>query len=95
MAERAFYVVAYDIVADKRRAKVARALEAIGDRVQGSVFEAYLTQVELDRLLKKLGKLLNAEEDSLRAYLLCGACRTKVRTVGRAEVTPPPGLRVV
>jgi len=95
MAERAFYVVAYDIVADKRRVKVARALEAIGDRVQGSVFEAYLTPAELEKLLKKVGKLLNAEEDSLRAYLLCSACRTKVRTVGRATVTPPPGLRIV
>ena len=95
MAERAFYLVAYDVVADRRRAKLARALEAIGERVQESVFEAYLTEAELTSLLKKAGKLLNPKEDSLRAYLLCGACSAKVRTVGRAQVTPAPGLRVV
>lgn len=95
MAARGFYVLTYDIVADKRRTKVARLLESIGDRVQESVFEAYLTADELDKLLKKIGKLLNVKEDSLRAYALCEGCRAKVRTVGRAEVTPPPGLRIV
>jgi len=95
MAERSFYVVAYDVVADSRRARVARALEAIGDRVQGSVFEIYLTAAELEKLLKKVGKLLDEQEDSLRVYLLCGACRARVRAVGRRGVTPPPGLRIV
>jgi len=95
MAERAFYVLAYDIVADKRRAKVARLLESIGDRVQASVFEAYLTPAELDKLFGKVGKLLNAQEDCLAAYMLCEGCRGKIRTVGRARVTPPPGLRIV
>jgi CRISPR-associated protein Cas2 len=95
MAERGFYVIAYDIVDDKRRSKIARYLEATGDRVQGSVFEAYLTAAELDKLLKKLKKVLKGEEDSLRVYLLCGACREKVHTEGRGKVTPPPGVRIV
>jgi CRISPR-associated protein Cas2 len=95
MAERGFYVIAYDIVDDKRRSKIARYLEAIGDRVQGSVFEAYLTPAELEKLLKKLKRVLKAEEDSLRVYLLCAACREKVHTEGRGVVTPPPGVRIV
>jgi CRISPR-associated protein Cas2 len=95
MAESGFYVIAYDVTDDKRRSKVARTLEAIGERVQGSVFEAYLTPAELEKLLKKIKKLIKGEEDSLRVYLLCGACREKVHTEGRGKVTPPPGVRIV
>jgi CRISPR-associated protein Cas2 len=95
MADRAFYVVAYDVTDDRRRAKIARYLEAMGERVQGSVFEAYLTAAELEKLLRKLTKVMNEEEDSVRVYILCGACREKVRTVGRGRVTPPPGVMIV
>ena len=95
MADRGFYVIAYDIVDDKRRAKTARYLEAVADRVQGSVFEAYLTQAELEKLLKKLCKVLAAKEDGLRVYALCSACRERIRTEGLGKVTPPPGVRIV
>ncbi len=95
MAERGFYVVAYDVVADRRRAKIAKYLEAVGDRVQESVFECYLTAAELAKLQKKLGKVLNQEEDSLRYYFLCSDCRGKIRTAGRGQVTPPPGVKIV
>lgn len=38
--ERTFYVLAYDLSDDRRRAKIARLMESMGERVQGSVFEA-------------------------------------------------------
>jgi CRISPR-associated protein Cas2 len=95
VAERQFYILAYDVVEDRRRTKLARVLESLGERVQESVFEAYLTQAELDKLLKKVKKLLKADEDSLRVYLLCSACREKVRTEGRGKVTPAPGPKIV
>jgi CRISPR-associated protein Cas2 len=95
MAQRSFYVLAYDVVDDRRRLKVARYLEALGERVQDSVFEAYLTPGELDKLIGKVRKLIEAQEDSLRVYELCAACREKVRTVGRGRMTAPPGLKIV
>ena len=95
MAERAFYVLAYDITDDRRRAKIAKLMEAQGERVQGSVFEAYLTTAELDKLLAKVGKALAPKEDGLRVYQLCSECRSKVRTVGVSQVTPPPGVKIV
>lgn len=95
MADRSFYVVAYDVTDDRRRAKIARYLEAMGERVQGSVFEAYLTAAEVEKLLRKLTRVMNEEEDSVRVYLLCGVCREKVRMVGRGRVTPPPGLMII
>lgn len=93
--ERAFYVLAYDISNDRRRAKIARLMESLGERVQGSVFEAYLTQPELTRLVAKAVKILNLKEDSLRIYFLCADCRTRIQTRGAGMVTPAPSVQVV
>ncbi len=95
MATPTFYLLTYDITDDKRRPKIAKIMESVGDRVQHSVFEAYLTQPELDKLLKRVKKVLSARDDSLRVYQLCAACREKVRTEGQGKVTPPPGVMIV
>ncbi len=93
--ERGFYLLTYDIADPKRLAKIARAMEAVGERVQDSVFEAYLRTEELEKLLKKTGKVMKESEDSLRIYLLCGACREKIRCVGQGQVTGPPQTMIV
>jgi CRISPR-associated protein Cas2 len=95
MSERAFYLITYDVPDDRRRLKVAKALEALGERVQYSVFEAWLTPAERKRLQKRLEKILDEQEDSLRIYSLCAACRERVVTLGRRPVTPPPGVIVL
>jgi len=95
MAERSFFLLTYDIADPKRLAKVAKAMEAVGERVQDSVFEAYLNEAELEKLLKKTQKLMKVEEDSLRIYVLCEACRAKIRCVGQGKVTPPPAAMIV
>lgn len=95
MSAPAFYLLAYDIADDRRRAKIAKIMESMGARVQGSVFEAYLTPANLDSLLKRVQKVLKKEEDSLRIYLLCENCREKTRTVGQGRVTAPPGVMIV
>lgn len=92
---RSFYLLTYDVPDDKRRLKLAKALEALGERVQYSVFEAYLTDKELEKLLKQTQKILNQNEDNLRVYVLCGQCRSKVLTYGNGKVTDPPGLMIV
>ena len=71
MAERSFYLIVYDIVDDKRRLKTSKALLAMGERVQRSVFEIYLTEKELKSLLRTITKWIRVEEDSLRVYVLC------------------------
>ncbi len=95
MASPTFYLLTYDISDDKRRLKIAKIMESVGDRVQHSVFEAYLTQTELDKVLKRVKKVLIEKDDSLRIYQLCAACREKVRTEGQGKVTPPPGVMIV
>ncbi len=90
MAERVFYLLAYDIADPKRLSKVAKAMQAMGERVQDSVFEAYLNDAELEKLLKKTQSLIKESEDSLRIYTLCQSCRGKARCVGQGRLTPPP-----
>jgi CRISPR-associated protein Cas2 len=92
---RAFYLITYDIPNDKRRLKIAKRLEALGDRVQYSVFEAWLTPKELQSLEKQVAKIIDEKEDSVRFYVLCEACQKKVRVHGRGEVTEPPGVVIL
>ena len=93
--ERTFYLLTYDIADPKRLARLARAMEAVGERVQDSVFEAWLTPADLERALKKAKKIMNEKQDSLRIYSLCAPCREKVRCLGIGQVTAAPGLVII
>ena len=90
-----FYVITYDIPVDRRRNKVATALEDHGRRVQYSVFEANLTSAQFEALRRRLQKLINLEEDSLRYYRLCDACLGTVLIDGQGVITQDPELYIV
>ncbi len=91
------WVLTYDVVEDRRRAKLARFLEAHGHRVQFSVFEVLATPEELDTIVTRaLTKdRFDAAEDSLRVYPLCAACMGRVRVHGVATPLLTPGRAVV
>ncbi|MCP4538877.1 MAG: CRISPR-associated endonuclease Cas2 [Chloroflexi bacterium] len=94
--KRSLYIIAYDIPNDKRRTKIARVLEGHGTRVQYSVFESQLTNNQFTALWKELGELVQAKEDSLRAYRLCPPCARWVKTVGQAvRVDDVPEVYIV
>ncbi|MCO6450981.1 MAG: CRISPR-associated endonuclease Cas2 [Caldilineales bacterium] len=95
MAAVRFYVIAYDVADDKRRLRLAKLLQRQGERVQHSVFEVYLTAAELDRLVRSCRRMIKKEEDSIRFYALCDACAAKILVLGQAQVTEPPGVRIV
>ena len=60
-------VVTYDIADDRRRRRIASALEDRMVRVQESVFEARLTAEATRTLIRRLEALMKAG-DSLRVY---------------------------
>ena len=95
MSERSFYIIVYDVVNDKRRLKVAKELEAVGERVQYSVFEVFLTSSELKKLKKRLKKRVDIKEDSVRIYFLCNQCREKAEEFGVGEFTKPPEVTII
>jgi len=89
------YIICYDILNDKRRAKVAKCLDGFGDRIQFSVFEAVLDHALFEKLIGKLRKLIDQEEDQIRAYTLCLSCAAKVRRLGKLAEGPAVGEETV
>ncbi len=92
---RNFYLIVYDVVNNKRRSKIARHLEAVGERVQYSVFEVYLNEKEIKKLEKTLLDIVKKEEDSIRFYFLCATCKAKVKIAGKGVLTPAPNVTIV
>lgn len=76
-----FVLVIYDIVENRTRSKLAKALEGFGVRVQYSAFECHLTLSELAEMNKQIMPLIDPDEDSLRVYRMPST--TKIDTIGR------------
>ena len=68
------YVIAYDIVDDRRRNLVAKHLEGWGRRVEKSVFECDLSNEEHEQVLSGLKDILEIEEDRCHSYRVCAEC---------------------
>jgi CRISPR-associated protein Cas2 len=84
-----FYLIAYDISSDKRRAKVHKTLSGYGHWTQYSLFECFLTEKQYIQLRRQLEQHLEESQDSVRFYILCGTCRHKVETVGEPPREEP------
>ncbi len=80
-----FVVVAYDISDEKRLRRVAKEMENWGERVQKSVFECEMGEKDFRRMRRRLRKLINMKEDSIRYYFLCRTCRGKIEVDGRGK----------
>ena len=68
-------LVTYDVATEtpagqRRLRKVAQLCVAHGQRVQKSVFECSLTEVQLEGFLFRLLQIIDDDEDSLRVYRL-------------------------
>lgn len=57
------YVAAYDIAEPRIRRRVAKVLEAYGERIQRSVFEIRLDRSELRELKLEVGSELESTDD--------------------------------
>jgi CRISPR-associated protein Cas2 len=75
-------VVCYDIVEDRRRARVARKLCGYLTRVQKSVFEGLLGDERLDSLRRMLVEEIDPVTDTVRIYHLCGRCIPATEVIG-------------
>lgn len=68
-------LVTYDVSTEstagrKRLRKAAQACLAYGQRVQKSVFECSLTEMQFEALRQRLLRIVDESEDSLRIYRL-------------------------
>ena len=68
-------LITYDVSTEtregrKRLRKVAQACKDFGQRVQKSVFECSVNQMQYEQLLRRLLATIEEKEDSLRVYRL-------------------------
>ena len=68
-------LVAYDVATDtaqgrKRLRKVAQTCLDYGQRVQKSVFECSVSEMQQEELIRRLLEIIETSEDSLRIYRL-------------------------
>ena len=86
MSESKYIVlVIYDIVDNKRRSQMVKALEAYGLRVQKSAFEAMLTKKQYETMLNRINPIIDKTTDSLRVYILNSLVNVYTWGVGESK----------
>ncbi len=76
------HLVAYDISDPKRLRLVAKTCEDFGVRVEYSVFECDLSEIQFQSFWQEINSYIDEDEDSLLAYTLCAGCVKKTLTAG-------------
>ena len=74
-------VFAYDVSDNRRRRKLARVLEQVATRVQGSVFEARMTRRAAESAGRQAARHLG-QGDSLRLYAVGADGLSRSRVLG-------------
>ncbi len=82
-----FTVIAFDVADDKRRRHLVRVIESYGVRAQESVFEAWLSERERNKLICEAKKQIKAEIDRLALYVLSPTDFSDVVSIGVGKVS--------
>ena len=91
-----FCLICFDIVDDRDRYRVVKALKSHGLRVQKSVFECSdLTEERFLKLKNQIEDLIDSGVDSVRYYFFCRSCIQKVEYSGFGEPPRVEKFRVV
>lgn len=81
------WIIAYDIADDRRRRILAAALSNHAERVQESVFEAWLSPVGLQQLVHEIRLIIDLASDTVRIYPLSGNTPARRSVLGAMPVT--------
>ncbi len=79
-AEDRFYtVVLFDISEPKKYRRIIKVLKGYSDRIQYSIFEAYLRRAQIKEMTESLRKIMAREDyfnknDRIRIYRIAGNC---------------------
>lgn len=85
------YIVAYDIISDKRRTRIYKYLRGWGDHLQYSVFRVLASPIELAKIKAALDTFVNHDEDQVLFFHLGpkeGRARGSVDAIGLAYTHP-------
>lgn len=95
-----YILVTYDVNTEtregqRRLSKVARLCKDFGQRVQNSVFECVLTEVQLAELKNKLECTMDKTNDSIRIYYLNRSENRRIITLGRNDAIDVEGTLII
>ena len=81
-------IVTYDVSTEtpagrRRLRRVAKACEAIGQRVQKSVFECQVNEMQFEQLERTLLAEIDEKEDNLRFYRITEPVEVRVKEFGK------------
>lgn len=93
-------IVTYDVSTEtragrKRLRRVAKACESMGQRVQKSVFECRVNEMQFEELERKLLAEIDVAEDNLRFYRITEPTEVRVREYGAFRSTDFEGPLLV
>ena len=88
-------VVAYDVIDDARRTRLAKFLIGYLDRVQKSVFEGKIEEKRVGPMKVGVEELIDQEEDTVRIYDLCARCVPAVAIIGTGVYIEEPDKDVI
>lgn len=77
-----YVVLCYDVVADRRRARLLRKLKGYLTHVQKSVFEGEISPPRLAELRQRVLGLIDPTVDTVRIYQLCARCIPTTEVLG-------------
>lgn len=82
-----YILITYDVNTEelegrRRLQRVAKLCKNFGLRVQNSVFECVITEVQLVELRSKLEKIMDKSKDSIRIYFLNKNENRRIITLG-------------
>jgi CRISPR-associated protein Cas2 len=80
-------IVTYDVSTEtaagrKRLRRVAKVCESMGQRVQKSVFECQVNEMQFEELERRLLAEIDEKEDNLRIYRLTEPAHLRVKQYG-------------
>ncbi len=80
-------IVTYDVSTEtaagrKRLRRVAKACESMGQRVQKSVFECQVNEMQFEQLERTLLTEINEKEDNLRFYRITEPVEIRIKQFG-------------
>lgn len=95
-----YILITYDVQTEtlegqRRLRKVARLCQDFGQRVQNSVFECVLSEVQLAELRNRLLHVMDVQNDSIRIYYLNRSENRRVVTLGKDDGIDVEGILLV
>lgn len=95
-----YILVTYDVQTEtpagqKRLRKVARLCLNYGQRVQASVFECVLTEVQLAELKNELQQIIDSQNDSIRIYFLNKNSNKRIIAIGKNRTIDVEGCLII